>query len=34
VLLGGVGLMDLAEAPPLAQMETGDALCIPRFCCG
>ena len=25
---------DLVELPPLAQMETGDALCIPRFCCG
>ena len=34
VLLGGVGLMDLVELRPLAQRKTGDALCIPRFCCG
>lgn len=24
---------DLAEALPLAQMETGGRICIPRFCC-
>ena len=33
MLLGGVGLMDLVELPPLAQMETGGRICIPRFCC-
>ena len=31
VLLGGVGLMDLVELPPLAQMETGGRICIPPF---
>ena len=34
VLLGGVGLMNLVELRPLAQRKTGDAICIPRFCCG
>ena len=34
MLLGGVGLMDLVELLTLAQRKTGDALCIPRFCCG
>ena len=24
----------VAEALPLAQRKTGDAICIPRFCCG
>ncbi len=33
MLRGGVGLMDLVELPSLAQRKTGDALCIPRFCC-
>ena len=32
-LLGGVGLMDLVGTLPLAQRKTGDAICIPRFCC-
>ena len=31
VLRGGVGLMDLVEARPLAQMETGDASASPVF---
>ena len=31
MLLGGVGLMDLVELPPLAQMETGDASASPVF---
>ena len=31
VLRGEVGLMDLAELPPLAQMETGDASASPVF---
>jgi len=26
--------MVVVELRPLAQMETGDAICIPRFCCG
>ena len=30
-LRGGVGLMDLVEARPLAQMETGDASASPVF---
>ena len=34
MLRGGVGLMDLVELRPLAQRKTGDAICIPRFCCG
>ena len=34
VLRGGVGLMDLVELLTLAQRKTGDAICIPRFCCG
>ena len=33
VLLGGIGLMDLVGTLPLAQKKTGDAICIPRFCC-
>ena len=31
MLLNGVGLMDLVELPPLAQMETGDASASPVF---
>ena len=31
MLLDGVGLMDLVELPPLAQMETGDASASPVF---
>ena len=34
VLPGGVGLIVLVGLLTLAQRKTGDALCIPRFCCG
>ena len=34
VFLGGVGLIVLVGLLTLAQRKTGDALCIPRFCCG
>ena len=33
VLLGGVGLIVLAGLLTLAERKTGDAICIPRFCC-
>lgn len=34
VLLGEVGLIILVELRPFAERKTGDAICIPRFCCG